>query len=124
MQPKTFGTEAAGFSLDLDAASHSLRVRVWGFWKRDVTDIFAQTVLDACRPTARITHLVMDANDLKPQREEGQAAFATLLEGVRKHGIDRVSIVTRNALTRLQLTRIAHDSTANDVVRFVETQPG
>lgn len=70
------GNDEAGFSVALDEASGTVRVRAWGFWGAEVADSFAQTVAEACRSAREAARLVLDARLLKPQRDAGQRPSA------------------------------------------------
>lgn len=114
----TFGSDADGFSVVFDEAARSLRVRAWGFWTPDVASSFAPAVIDACRSARRAADVVVDAADLKPQREEGQLALTTVFGALPGLGITRASIVTGNPLTKLQLMRITGASASKSIVQF------
>lgn len=66
----TFGTDADGFRITFEEPARLLRVRAYGFWSPEVAATFAASVIEACRPPRRAKELVVDADDLKPQREE------------------------------------------------------
>ena len=99
------GNDQAGFSIE--EATHGVRVQVWGFWDSTVAACFAKAVIDACRAARSPVHLFVDATELKPQREEGQAAWEDLLTLVARAAIARADIKVTNAITRMQMVRIA-----------------
>ncbi|MCC6872966.1 MAG: hypothetical protein IT378_01555 [Sandaracinaceae bacterium] len=111
------GDTEAGFSVELDEATRTVTVRGWGFWNADVALAFATAVLGACR-RGRATGLVFETSELRPQREEGQEAIATMLAGLGLAGVARVSVVTRNPLTRLQILRIVKERNLKDLVQL------
>jgi hypothetical protein len=113
-----FGSDADGFSVTFEDASRSLRVKAWGFWGPEVAASFATTVIDACRSARRATEVVVDATDLKPQRDEGQLALTTFLGALPGLGITQASIVTANPLTKLQLMRIAGSTASKSIIQF------
>src|SRR5688572_12291013 len=99
---QTFGNQDGGFSIMFDAPTRTLVVTGWGFWSVATAASFSIEVLAACADEGASV-LVLDASGLKPQREEGQASFGQVLAALRRLKITRASIVTGNALTRLQL---------------------
>lgn len=103
------GDEQAGFNVD-STPSDGVRVRGWGFWSVDIAAAFASAVLDACRTQPRGAPLSLDLNDLKPMRDEGQQALSRVLRAAASVGAGSISIATTNALTRLQLVRLASES--------------
>jgi hypothetical protein len=114
----TFGTDADGFSITFDEPSRLLRVRAYGFWSPEVAATFAASVIEACRPPRRPKELVVDAADLKPQREEGQAALRSVFAALPGLGIGRASVLTGNALTKLQLLRLANAAPTRAMIEF------
>jgi hypothetical protein len=62
---------------------------------------------------------VLDMNDLKPMREEGQQSFSQLLAALSKLGIAQVSVMTTNPLTKLQLVRLVAASRSGTRVEWV-----
>jgi hypothetical protein len=99
------GNDQAGFSIE--EGPHAVRVQVWGFWDSPVAAAFPKAVIDACRAARSPVHLLVDATDLKPQREEGQAALEDLFELLAHAAIARADIRVPNAITRMQMVRIA-----------------
>lgn len=80
---------------------------------------FALTVLEACRGRAQGSSLTLDMSDIKPMREEGQQSFSRVLSSTSSVGITRVSIVTTNPLTKLQLVRLVAESRTQSMVEWV-----
>jgi len=113
-----FGTDADGFSITFEEPSQLLRVRAYGFWPPEVAAAFAASVLQACQPPRRARELVVDAADLKPQREEGQAALRSVFAALPRLGIGRASVLTGNALTKLQLLRLANAGPTSAMIEF------
>ena len=112
-----FGDDEAGFSVLLDDPTRTVRVKAWGFWTPKIAGEFARTVMDTCR-SVRNASLSMDLTGLKPQREEGQAAFAEVMGALPKLALARTSIRGANALTKLQLLRIAKEHAVRELVQF------
>jgi hypothetical protein len=113
------GDEQAGFSFSSDPSRDTFEVRAWGFWNVDVAAAFGTNVLAALRTRARWKRLVLDMSDLKPMREEGQRAFATLLRSLPSAGVAGTSVVTTSHLTKLQLARIAMESAKGTDIEWV-----
>ncbi len=115
----TFGGPDAGFAVNTDDALRIVRIRAWGFWDARVATAFEKGIIEACRTAGARTTIAIDAMQLKPQREEGQAAFVAVMNGLKTFGIPRIEIAT-TPLTKLQLLRIAKATLPHGVVRFVD----
>jgi hypothetical protein len=102
----TSGDAESGFSVESTAVT--LRVRAWGFWDVSTAAAFAPSVLAELRTSPR-RHVVVDATQLKPQREEGQSALRDVVAGVSKLGAARAEILLTNAITKMQLARIIRE---------------
>jgi hypothetical protein len=112
------GDDSAGFSVD-HPGTGGILVKAWGFWSVDVAYAFATSVTNACQGRSRGAILVLDMNDLKPMREEGQQSFSQLLAALSKLGIAQVSVMTTNPLTKLQLVRLVAASRSGTRVEWV-----
>jgi hypothetical protein len=108
------GDSNAGFTVALDAATNTVRVGAWGFWPTDVAAAFSTTVIEACRKASRPTSLFIDMSALKPLRDEGQAAWSSLMKAVTTLEMTEVTVMTTSHLTRLQLLRLARRYIPND----------
>jgi hypothetical protein len=115
---QSVGDDRAGFSLSFDVASNTVHVLGWGFWSTEVAMAFPEAVREACRVRVKPA-LVLDMNELKPMREEGQRCFGNLIGALRGLALSSAVIRTQNQLTRLQLVRIVAERSAKDCVRFV-----
>jgi hypothetical protein len=119
---KRNGNDQAGFSVDFDVPTRTVRVVAWGFWGPDVATAFGDAVVEAGgRPTA--AHLAFDMTQLKPMRDEGQAAWRKVMAALPKLGtLTKVSVTTASQLTKLQLFRIAKDAAGKslDKVEWIE----
>src|SRR5687767_13323521 len=109
MAMQRVGDDSTGFSVDHPDAGRIL-VKGWGFWSVAVASAFAPTVMEGCKGRPRGTILILDMVDLKPMREEGQQSFSRLLTALSNLGIAQVSVITTNALTKLQLLRLVTES--------------
>jgi hypothetical protein len=107
------GNEEAGFSVWAELSTHTVRVRAWGFWPPPVAGAFAQTVVDMCKPIRPVT-LFIDGTQLPPQREDGQKAFSGLMKSMKGVTLAKATIIVGNAITKMQLLRIAKDNKAAD----------
>jgi len=103
------GDQGAGFTVELDERARVLRVRVWGFWREDLAAGFAPAITQEC-PVGQATTCVLDAGELKAQREAGQQAFAAFFVAVGRQGLTTASVRVSNALTKLQLIRISKEN--------------
>jgi hypothetical protein len=99
-----FGTDESGFSVETRPLG--ARVLAWGFWDASIAVAFPTAVLDAA---GGCQHLLVDATQLKPQGEEGQAAFRRLVQATSKLKL-RAELVVTNAITKLQLLRIVREA--------------
>jgi hypothetical protein len=117
-----FGDAEGGFSVGLDEVRRTIEVRAWGFWAADVAVKFPGAVLtETRRGLGSATRLVIDGAGLKPQRDEGQEAFAEILSALKGIGITRALIATDSPLTRLQLLRIVKERAATGVLVLLGT---
>jgi hypothetical protein len=114
----SFGTDQDGFGWDFDETTCAMRVKAWGFWSPEVASTFAKVVIEACSANRRATSLVVDAAGLKPQREQGQAAFGALMAALPRLGVVRASVTTDSPLTRLQLMRLAKQYAVKNLIQF------
>jgi len=109
-----------GFSVSQDEAA-VVRVRAWGFWSVEIAGAFAKSVVDVCRAGDLPRSVSVDAEDLKPQRDEGQAALVAMFDAVAAMGVEHVSVVASSPLTRLMLARIVKGTVKKG---FVELKAG
>jgi len=100
------GNDGAGFSLEYEPSPSAIRVKAWGFWGAEVAGAFGKKVGEACKNRPAGTTLYLDMTELRPMREEGQAAFTALLESLTSLGITSTMISTGSQLTKLQLLRL------------------
>jgi hypothetical protein len=107
-----FGNDESGFSVVWEDASGTVRVKAWGFWDAGLSASFSRAVGGVCRSARRPLKLFVDAMMLKPQRDEGQAAFRALMTILVSLGGVRAAVAVGNAITRIQLVRIAKETSA------------
>jgi hypothetical protein len=115
---RTFGTDAEGFAVGMSEDASSVQVRVWGFWSSDLAARFVGAVTSACSSFA-VPRMILDATELKPQRDAGQEALAALMATLSALRITRVVVMTASPLTRLQLMRIVKERGIKHLVPFV-----
>ncbi len=112
------GDDTAGFSVDF-TSTDGIVVNGWGFWDPEVALAFAATVLEACQDQRAGATLTLDMSELKPMREEGQQSFSQVLRSLWQLGISQTSIVTSNPLTKLQLVRLATESSTYSAIQWI-----
>jgi hypothetical protein len=105
------GDEREGFSVELDRTANVVRVAAWGFWGPDIAAAFPDDVLSVCANARTRFGLFMDCSGLNPQRAEGQNAWGRLMVQVGSRAT-LAFVVVPNAVTRLQLIRIAKTTRA------------
>jgi hypothetical protein len=119
---KSFGDANAGFSAEFVSELGVIRVRGWGFWSASVSTSFPTAVYEVCKASPKGSLLVMDMNELKPLREEGQKSFGDVLRMLPGLGVARTSIVTTSQLTRLQLLRLVTECGMKNTIEFTSSQ--
>ena len=107
------GDDHAGFSVGYDPVTGIIEVCAWGFWSADVAMAFGTKVTMAVKQRPGTKTVVLDMKDLKPMRDEGQRAFASIIRTLTTLGVSSTSIVTTSHLTKLQLVRIATENGAS-----------
>ncbi len=107
---KRVGSDDAGYSVETGALG--VRVSAWGFWDAALAGNFSQAVLEAFDTVGNRAQLLVDATALKPQREEGQAAFLAMVKATSRLGLPRVELVVTNPITKMQLGRILREAGA------------
>jgi len=108
LSPAEVGTSAGGFRI-VGAAQGPLRLTVWGYWPQDVARSFSAdgpAALQRLMPTGIV---VVEASDLKPQGADGQEALRVLFRALTGVAFARATVVSPNALTRMQLARLLRE---------------
>ena len=95
-----------------------VKVRVWGFWSVEIASVFAKSVIDVCRSGDLPRGVTVDAEELKPLRDEGQAALLAMFDAAAAMGIEHASVVTSSPLTRLMLARIVKTTATKGFVKL------
>jgi hypothetical protein len=114
----SFGTAAGGFRLASPSTGNALLIEVWGYWDAETAKAFAEEAPIVSRRAAAPLNLVLEASQLKPQGVKGQAALRALLECLTKLSVSRAVARVSNILTRMQLTRIAAECGASQLLHF------
>jgi hypothetical protein len=109
------GDERAGYQILSALVSGSLRVQCWGYWCGEVAATFEVDVPEACRETPNLTHFVLDAEELKPQGAQGQVALRSLMSHLGSMKETACTVLSTNALTKMQLVRFAREYGVNVV---------
>lgn len=120
---ETKADETDGFDIEFDESSTAIRVKAWGFWSPEIAERFEQAIFDAFRVNRGATALDIDARGLKPQRDAGVTALGTMMQGLHRSRIARVSVKTDSSLTRLQFIRIAKEHDVTSIVQCVYVAP-
>jgi hypothetical protein len=106
--PAEVGTGTGGFRL-VGTAQGLLRITGWGYWQEDVVRSFAVDAIAALQKLAPSGTLVLDASELKPQGAGGQEALRVLFRGLVSHTLAKATVISGNALTRMQLARLLRE---------------
>jgi hypothetical protein len=120
---KNVGDGNDGFRLTEYRNESAVRVDCWGFWPPDVAERFVQETISSCRSATPPFHLLVDASDLKPQSEDGQAALQSMLGYLATAKVASAVVSASNILTRMQLNRIANEAGVSSVIAFTDTPP-
>lgn len=103
-----YGTETAGFSIDIESSSRQLSVRAWGFWSLDLCSIFDEKMQRAVSGFDGATSfLLYDLLEFLPQSTEVFERQKGMMERMQKQGMNRVVAIINNAITVLQMKRLA-----------------
>lgn len=119
-----FGDSEAGFSVEHDPITRTVRVDGWGFWSPEVAVEFGDAVIEACRNTPDARDMVMNMARLKPLRDEGLDAVGRVLSAAVRLGVSLKSVVTGSHITKLQLLRLVKSCQPNSRVDFRSAPAG
>ena len=120
---KNVGDGNDGFRLTEYRNESAIRIDCWGFWPAEVAESFARETISGCRSAIPPFHLLVDASDLKPQSDEGQAALQRTFRYLATAEVASAVVSAGNILTRMQLNRIANESGVSSVVAFTDAPP-
>lgn len=101
------GTESAGYRVT--TTQDGLEIESWGFWTPDIASAFEAEVIAVCRSMPRIVSCHWNAADMKPQADHGQWAIRNLMILLSSLHVLDCQIVADNALTMMQLRRLARE---------------
>jgi hypothetical protein len=108
LSPAEVGTSAGGFRV-VGTAQGLVRVTVWGYWPEDVVRAFTNDGPSALQRLMPNGIVVVDANELKPQGTDGQEALRALFRALTGLVFAKATVVSGNALTRMQLARLLRE---------------
>lgn len=102
------GTESAGYRITMDEDGR-LVIESWGFWSAELATAFEFEAVAACRRSSTLQCCEWNAADMKPQAEHGRAAIRNLMALLSNMNVSDCQIVADNALTLMQLRRLARE---------------
>ena len=105
--PAEVGNASGGFRIV--GTAQGLRVAAWGYWNEEVVRSFGTDgplALQRLMPNGAV---IVDANELKPQGADGQEALRVLFRALAPLVFAKATVVSGNALTRMQLARLLRE---------------
>lgn len=111
----TYGDDRAGFSID--GPSDAVVVTARGFWSIELCAQLAPAVMEALRAKGARAALRFDLTELRPLREEGQAAFRSVMIQALLGGTRHIEFRGASALTKLQILRLRRELDKEDRIR-------
>jgi hypothetical protein len=111
------GTDAGGFRVP-SAAQGAVRVTAWGYWPPEVSKSFAADAVAAANKLGAAGIFTLEAAELKPQGADGQEALRVLFRALAAATFARGFVLSSNALTRMQLTRLVRESGLDGRIEF------
>ena len=106
----TSAVSEAGFALQLGPPGRLIQGRAWGFWGRPVAERFQRELSDTLRQIERPSRLLLDMSQLLPQSDEVQVLLRQAMSSASLAGLGQAAIIVTNAITKLQLTRLAREA--------------
>jgi len=103
----THGDADQGFTVE--SRPEALWVTTWGFWSVEFVPAFLPAVIEGLENRPRGCALVFDLKRLRPLRDEGQAAFRTLMTKALADGVVSIELKGPSALTKLQMLRLIRE---------------
>jgi hypothetical protein len=101
------GDEEAGFAIACDGSE--LRIRAWGFWSVELAIQFEASIEREVAGFLRLNGLRLDVAELKPMRDEGQAAWTGAFAFLKARGVRKVQLSEPPPLTKLQFMRLCRN---------------
>jgi hypothetical protein len=92
-------------------------VTTWGFWSVEFVPEFLPPVMAALEAAGKGSAFVIDLKDLRPLRDEGQAAFRQLMSRALAQGVGAIELRGASALTKLQMLRLTRELGAQERIR-------
>ncbi len=111
------GDDFAGFSVEFDRADRVMHVRAWGFWSQEVATSFDNVVGKACLRQSPWMELLVDMDELRPMRDEGQKSVGQFFARMKSLGVSGATVRASSPLTRLQVIRIVNERGLKDMIR-------
>ena len=111
------GTEAGGFRIQA-GRDGTVRVTAWGYWPPDVARTFGADATAATQKLGAAGAFTLEASDLKPQGADGQEALRVLFRALVPATFARGLVLSSNALTRMQLTRLVRECGLDGRIEF------
>lgn len=101
------GGPLGGFRVTTTQAE--LRVVAWGYWPNDVIGVFTRKASLVTHALGPMTAFLFDANELKPQGPEAQESLRSLFRALAASSFFSARVLSKNALTRMQLARLVRE---------------
>jgi hypothetical protein len=121
---RRIGDDKAGFTVRFDEFLGAIRVDAWGFWDAAVASAFGKAVLEVSRRSRGIQRCVFNMTELKPMREEGQLSWGMLVTELPAAGVTDSTVATASQLTKMQLLRIAKQSSSPLSIKWIDNVDG
>jgi hypothetical protein len=102
-----YGSQAAGFRLTNTATE--FRLEGWGYWTPEVIATFRKHAPIAAWKLSALGAFVFDAKQMRPLSIDGQEALRELFRALSAVPFAKGSVLTENALTRMQLIRLVRE---------------
>lgn len=102
-----FGNDSEGFVVETEGRRVFLSAR--GFWGAELASQLVPALIPELDRHKGQFSLELDLTELRPLRDEGQAAFRTLFSEALARNFSQIYIRSASALTKLQMMRIARN---------------
>jgi CRISPR/Cas system CSM-associated protein Csm4 (group 5 of RAMP superfamily) len=100
-----------GYAISIDAPNKVLKMRLWGMWDTTTAQRFEQEAREKIQEIGRQTpdgwDTMVDLSDFPPQRDEVQEMTNRVMQLEKTHGMNRGASVTKKAMTKHQVQRLA-----------------
>lgn len=109
-----YGNDSEGFVVEVMA--ERIRLTAKGFWSAELAEQLVPAVVPELHKLGEQFALELDLADLRPLRDEGQAAFKNLFSEALAKNPASIHIRSASALTKLQMMRIARELGKDDQI--------